>query len=261
MADQTSPPLLRCIDTTVTIAGMPVTRQLNMAIEAGQCWCILGRNGAGKTTLLHTLAGLRAANAGRIECLKLELHKYRRRQLARHLGVLLQDQESPFPVSVLETVLQGRHPHLHTWQWETAADVEIARQALSMVGLESFDQRNIQTLSGGERQRAAIAALLAQDTQLLLLDEPTSHLDLHHRIQILERLVQHCRDSSRALVLVLHDINLAARFADRALLLLGDGVTLHGEADEVLQTGTLERLFGHPLVAVETRVGRAWLPA
>ncbi len=261
MTDQTLAPLLRCVDTTVTIAGMPVTRQLNLTIEAGQCWCILGKNGAGKTTLLHTLAGLRAAETGRIECLNIDLHTYRRRQLAQRLGVLLQDQESPFPVSVLETVLQGRHPHLHAWQWETAADVAIARQALSMVGLESLDQRNIQTLSGGERQRAAIAALLAQDTQLLLLDEPTSHLDLHHRIQILDGLVQHCRDSGKALVLVLHDINLAARFADRALLLLGDGVTMHGEVDDVLQTEILERLYGHPLVAVETRVGRAWLPA
>lgn len=261
MSEREGAPLLQCLDTTITIAGMPVTHQLQMQIEAGQCWCILGRNGVGKTTLLHTLAGLRPADSGRIECNGKPLADFRRRHLARHLGILFQDREDPFPASVLETVLQGRHPHLHAWQWESAADVEIAQQALALVGLEPLAQRNIQTLSGGERQRAAIAALLAQDTALLLLDEPTSHLDLHHRIGILDKLVRHCRARGKALIMVLHDINLAARFADQILLLLGEGETSLGCKQDVLQTGTLERLYGHPLVAVETPAGRAWLPA
>jgi iron complex transport system ATP-binding protein len=260
MADAGTTPLLRCIDTTIGIANIEIAHQLNLTIDAGQCWCILGKNGVGKTTLLHTLAGLRDAADGHIECMGKPLQGYRRRQLAQRLGILFQDQDNPFPASVLETVLQGRHPHLHPWQWETAADVDIAQRALALVGLQSYAQRNLQTLSGGERQRAAIAALLAQDTALLLLDEPTSHLDLRHRIQILDKLVAHCRAHDKALVMVLHDVNLAARFADRVLLLLGEGEAIHGQKQHILQTATLERLYGHPLVEVEIATGSAWLP-
>ncbi|MCO6411956.1 MAG: ABC transporter ATP-binding protein [Thiogranum sp.] len=255
-----APPLLRCVDLSVQIADVVVTRNLQLSIEAGQCWCILGRNGVGKTTLLHTLAGLRTARSGSIALNGRALAAYKRRSLARQLGILFQNHEDPFPATVLESVLQGRHPHLRAWQWESAEDNAIARQALAQFGLEAFAGRNVQTLSGGERQRVALATLLAQDTQLLLLDEPSNHLDLHQRLEALGRLVSFCRANNKALVMVLHDINLAARFADHALLVLGDGETRHGRQSDILDTGILERLYGHPLVRLDTPGGPAWLP-
>jgi len=252
--------VLNCVDVDIDVADIAVTRNLQLTIEAGQCWCVLGRNGIGKTTFLHTLAGLRMPSHGHIELTGKPLRQYSRRQVARRIGILFQDQDDVFPATVIETVLQGRHPHLPSWQWETDEDREIAEHALGLVGLDRFAQRNIQTLSGGERQRVAVATLLTQQPELLLLDEPTNHLDLHHSITILEELVDHCRHNNKALLMVLHDVNLATRFADHVLLLMGDGKSCHGRKEEILQTATLEQLYGHPLASIETPAGTAWLP-
>ncbi|MGD8614551.1 MAG: ABC transporter ATP-binding protein [Gammaproteobacteria bacterium] len=257
----TPPPLLRCAALDVSIGTVSVARNLGLTVNAGDCWCILGRNGCGKTTLLHTLAGLRPADAGRIELNGRPLSRLHRRQVARWVGVLFQSHEDAFPATVLDTVLQGRHPHLRAWQWETADDRAIARRALAGVGMSEFRDRNVQTLSGGERQRVAIASLLAQQPGLMLLDEPTNHLDPHHQLDVLENLVAGCREQGRALVMVLHDVNLASRFADHALLLLGDGEARLGETHRILETDLLERLYGHRLIEVQTPGGRAWLPA
>ncbi len=252
--------LLRCTGIDIQIGNVTVVRGLNLDIQAGQCWCLLGRNGVGKTTLLHTLAGLRPPAAGSIELNGTPLNQLKRRGIARRLGILFQDNEDSFPATVFETVLQGRHPHLHSWQWETAGDHQIASCTLTRLGLSNFENRNVQTLSGGERQRVAIATLLTQQTRLLLLDEPTNHLDLHHRLDILEILRTECREKQKAVCMVLHDINLAARFADHILLLLGDGETRAGSTQEILQTTLLERLYGHRLIELETPTGTAWLP-
>ena len=254
------PPLLKCSDMDIDVGDVVVTRGLDFTVEAGQCWSVLGRNGIGKTTLLHTLAGLRPPGCGSIELNGTPLQRLTCREVARQLGVLFQDHEDGLPATVMETVLQGRHPHLHTWQWESAEDYRAARQAITRLGLGGFETRNIQTLSGGERQRTGIATLLAQETELLLLDEPTNHLDLHQRLEVLDTLVSHCRNSNSALLMVLHDINLAARFSDHVLLLLGDGESRSGRKEQVLETATLERLYSHPLLALETPVGPAWLP-
>ncbi|VAW73093.1 hypothetical protein MNBD_GAMMA15-2282 [hydrothermal vent metagenome] len=258
MAD--SRPLLQASNVDISIGGKRVARTLNLDIEPGQCWCILGLNGTGKTTLLHTLAGLLTPDSGSIQLDGKPIQTLPRKRVAQQLGVLFQTQEDSFPATVMETVLQGRHPHLRGWQWETTEDRDIARDALTQVDLDEFSERDVLTLSGGERQRVAIAALLAQQTRLLLLDEPTNHLDLHHRIQLLQRLRDHCRQSGAAMMMVLHDINLAARFCDHVLL-MSDGAKIHlGHKDEVLQTATLETAFSHPLSVVETAYGQAWLP-
>ncbi len=252
--------LLHCRGVNVHIGKVDVAHGLNLDVQAGQCWCLLGRNGSGKTTLLHTLAGLRAPVAGRIELGGTPLERLTRAHIARRLALLFQDNRDPFPASVLETVLQGRHPYLHNWQWENAADHDIANRTLDRLGLRHFAQRNVQTLSGGERQRVAIATLLTQQTGLLFLDEPTNHLDLHHQLDILDLLRDECRDRHKAVFMVLHDINLAARYADHVLLLLGDGESRAGTAQEILQTALLEQLYGHRLIELETPAGAAWLP-
>ena len=257
---ETGSALLRCSGCTVRVGEVLVTRALQLEVEAGQCWCILGRNGSGKTTLLHTLAGLRQPAQGLIELGGRPLQAQGRRRIAQQVGLLLQNQDNPFPATVLETVLQGRHPHLHAWQWESAADHALAHRSLTQLGLSGFEQRALKTLSGGERQRVSIATLLTQQPQLLLLDEPTNHLDMHHQLSVLQTLVDLCRDRRHALVMVLHDLNLAARFADHFLLLLGSGDVRHGNRQEILETATLERLYGHPLVQLATPRGPAWLP-
>lgn len=252
--------LLQCGRLDVDISGLIIARDLELTIQAGQCWCLLGRNGSGKTTLLHTLAGLRAATGGSIKLGDSAIESLSRREVAQRLGILFQDQTDSFPVTVQEKVLQGRHPYLHAWQWESADDHSIVDNILRKLGLEAFRERDIQSLSGGERQRVAIATLLAQQTGLLLLDEPTNHLDLNHRLSLLDSLVSDARENRQGLLVSLHDVNLAARFCDHALLLMGDGEVRYGASDEILDTRTLETLYGYPLEEIETKAGRAWLP-
>ena len=253
-------PLLRCDRLRVEIGELVVARELTFRMYPGQCWCLLGRNGVGKTTLLHTLAGLRPAGSGSIQLSDTALDRLTRKQVAQRLAMLFQDQTDSFPASVREKVLQGRHPYLRAWQWESADDHELVSRLLHKLELEALDSRNIQTLSGGERQRVAVATALAQHCRLLLLDEPTNHLDLRHRFGLLSMLADDCREQRHTLMMSLHDINLAARFCSHALLLMGNGEVLHGAVDELLDSQVLENLYQQPLVEVETPSGRAWLP-
>jgi iron complex transport system ATP-binding protein len=253
--------LLRTRHLGVEIGKTLVCKGLNLEIETGQRWAILGRNGSGKTTLLLTLAGLRRPAAGSIELEGRCLGQTHRRHIAQQLGLLPQDNQDSFPATVLETALIGRHPHLSPWIRESAADRSMARAALAAVDLSDFEGREISTLSGGERRRLALATLLTQDPELLLLDEPVNHLDLHHQIRVLELLAEQSEQRRKTLVMVLHDPNLAARFAGHCLLLLGDGETRHGPCQELLHQSQLEALYGHPLVTLRVGDHPAWLPA
>ena len=252
-------PLLATRGLAVTIAGIRVCSGLDLVVAPGQCWAILGRNGAGKTTLLHTLAGLRSPAAGTIEFLGRPLATSGRRELARLRGLLPQDDSDAFPATVLETVLIGRHPHLSRWQLEGAEDLRIAREALAATDMPGTDARDVRTLSGGERRRVALAALLAQQPQLFLLDEPSSHLDLAHQIALLDRLVGAVHSSGKALVMVVHDINLAARYCDHVLL-LADGMALAGSAPDLLRAERLSAVFGIGLQAVAGPRGDIFMP-
>jgi iron complex transport system ATP-binding protein len=252
--------LLETRSLQVTIGDTAVCRDLYLTINAGERWCILGCNGAGKTTLLLTLAGLRPPQAGHIALQQQALSALPRRQVARQIGILFQDQTDAFPASVLDTVLTGRHPWLGPLQWEGTADLEKARTALQAVGLAGIEQRSVTTLSGGERRRLGIATLLTQDPQLLLLDEPTNHLDIHHQIRTLQLVSELAANGDRALLLVMHDLNLAARYCNRFLLLFGDGETAQGNAAEVLTRPNLERLYQHPLLPLQGPQGQVWVP-
>ena len=250
-------PLLATRDLAVAIAGKRVVTALDLGLQPGERLVILGRNGVGKTTLLHTLAGLRAAESGDIRLAGQTYPTLGPRGAARLRGLLPQHQGDAFESSVLETVLVGRHPHLSRWDWESAADEAIARDALAALQLADLAERSIHTLSGGERQRVALATLLAQQPALYLLDEPLAHLDLNHQIAVLELLSRRVRDEQAALVMVLHDINLAARYGDHALLLHGDGEHALGAVETVLDAPRLSRLYGHPLRVIEDG-GRRW---
>lgn len=239
--------LLQTEKLHVSIGGRNVCNRLDMQVEPGQVWGILGRNGSGKTTLLHTLAGLRSPDSGKIQLDSHDIEQLGRKQLAQKIGILLQHHEDAFPASVIDTVLSGRHPHIGYWQWESSRDHEIAKQALQTVGMSDLADRQINLLSGGERQRVAIAGILTQDPDILLLDEPNSHLDLKHQIGLLQHVSRYARGNQRSMIMSLHDINLAARFCSHILFLYGDGNTEQGPAEQLLTAERLERLYDHPI--------------
>ncbi len=245
---------------SVTVGAVNVCHGLDLTLAPGSCWALLGRNGAGKTTLLHTLAGLRPAQGGEVRLDGEPLHLLPRRTVAQRLGVLLQEEADPFPATVLETALIGRHPHLGRWAWESADDVQRAQHALRQMGIGELETRLVSTLSGGERRRLALATLLTQDPAVLLLDEPTNHLDLHHQIQVLAHLRQLATESGKALLVILHDINLATRYCDHLLLLLGHGETVAGPSVEVIDAATLEALYQHPIERIRHHDRDLWLP-
>lgn len=245
----------------VEIGGKRIGHDLALSFGAGESWAVLGANGAGKTTLLHTLGGLRPPGAGRVLLDGAPLTRLGRRAIARRLGVLLQDSEDPFPATVLETALIGRHPHIDPWRWESSADHARAHAALAEVGLDTMAGRAVDTLSGGERRRLALATLLAQDPAVYLLDEPSNHLDLHHQIDLLGRLCRRVTTTGGTVVMALHDVNLAARFCDHAVLIFDDGEIWHGRASEFLRPDHLSRLYRHPIHAIEAADRQFFVPA
>jgi iron complex transport system ATP-binding protein len=249
---------ISCAALAVSVAERTLVRDLTLSIPPGSVTCVLGCNGAGKTLTLHTLAGVRAPQSGHVSIHDREIVTWPRKELARELGLLTQTTDDPFPSTVLESVLIGRHPHIGFWQWESERDRGIARAALASVDLNDFDSRDVATLSGGERRRVAIAALLAQDPKVMVLDEPINHLDPHHQIDVLQLL----RDKAAqgcTIVMSLHDAGLATRFADYALLLYGNGEWSFGTATEVLTEATMSRLYGLRVQEVRWSGGRTFV--
>jgi iron complex transport system ATP-binding protein len=251
-------PRLSCKGLGVAVAGRTLVRNLDLAIPGGSITAVLGCNGAGKTMTLHTLAGLRAPAEGAVMLDAKPLASRSRRALARSVGLLTQTSEDPFPSTVLETVLIGRHPHIGFWHWESETDQQIASAALACVDLTEFAQRDVATLSGGERRRVAIATLLAQNPDVMLLDEPINHLDPHHQIDVL-RLLRAKAQAGHAILMSLHDAGLAARFSDQALLLFGDGEWLSGPTSEVLTESSITRLYGLPVREIAWAGGRTFV--
>ncbi|HEX2668364.1 MAG TPA: ABC transporter ATP-binding protein [Gammaproteobacteria bacterium] len=244
---------------TVEIAGKQVCRGLDFSLAAGECIGLLGGNGVGKTTLLHTLAGLRAPAAGEVLLDGKPLTGQPRRQVAQKLGLLMQQPEDSLPATVLETALIGRHPHLDFWRWESHRDVAIARRALKSAGLEGLEQRAQTALSGGERRRLDIATVLTQDPQVFLLDEPAHQLDLQHQMALLGLLRRLAAEQGRAVLMSLHDINLAARFCSGVLMLFGGGEALFDSSERALTAENLTRLYRTPVTALPWAGGQAFI--
>jgi iron complex transport system ATP-binding protein len=238
----TATPLLECRGIDVCVESRTLVRDLNLRVGRGSMLAILGPNGSGKSLSLHTFAGLRAPKAGELLISGRPLNGWPRRALARELALLPQNVEDPFPASVIETVLLGRHPHIPRWQWESARDLAIASEALVAVGLAGYEDRDVLTLSGGERRRAALAAVLAQTPRIFLLDEPTNQLDPNHQLEALQ-LLRERADGGAAVIVTLHDPNLAERFADDALLIGRNGDWQCGHVADILTAQHLSALY------------------
>jgi len=241
-----------CHDVSVGVAGRLLVNDLQLNVNRGEFVAVIGQNGVGKTLTMHALAGLRAADSGDITVDGLPVTSTRRQELARHLALLPQHVDDIFPATALDTVMIGRHPHIGRFGWETDNDVQIATRALASVGLEGFAQRDVLTLSGGERRRLAIAQIITQQPDVYLLDEPTNHLDPQHQLAALQ-LFRDKADAGAVVIANLHDVNLGVRYADRCLLLYGDGQWDLGTTTDILNSERLSALYGTPMEALDWR--------
>ena len=234
-------------DLRIEIGDVVVCRDLCTTFLPGQVWTILGPNGVGKSTLLRTLAGLYQPIAGQVSFDGQPLADIPRRKRARQIGILFQDHADVFPLTVMETVLTGRHPWGSPLQGESTLDLERVDQVLGQVGLNGFQDRNLFSLSGGERRRVDLAVLAVQDSAVDLLDEPSNHLDPRHQVTLLGGMIDKWRRARRTVVMVLHDINLAVRFSDYLVFLYGDGKASHGLVAEMATEGHFSRLYDQPM--------------
>jgi len=234
---------------TLAVPGRTLVERLDVSLSPGQCWALLGRNGAGKSSLLLALAGLSRPASGTVLLDELPLDTHPRRDVARRLGILLQHDTEDFWGSVLEFVLLGRLPHGRGLLGADPEGIVQARSAIDAVDLMAHADQPYRTLSGGERQRARIAQLLVQAPDYLLLDEPLSHLDLQHQLELMQLLAGLSR-SGRTVVMALHEPIWAARFCDTALLMYDSGAFRHGAAHDVLNQDSLEALYHCRLEAV-----------
>ncbi|GGC72492.1 ABC transporter ATP-binding protein [Undibacterium terreum] len=235
-------------------------KNLDWQVLPGECWCVIGRNGAGKSTLLRTLAGLRDIDSGQVQMHDKDIGDWSLPALARERSFLAQGRVDAFAYTAIETVLSARHPYQDSRYWESSEDMGLARKALQEMDVADLADRDVRSLSGGERQRVAIAALLAQEAGLMLLDEPANALDLAHQISVMQLFARLCDQEQKAVVMVSHDLNLAYRIATHALLLMGDGSWQAGPAAEIMTAERLSLCLGHPIEMFQHGSQTVFLP-
>ncbi|WP_413450038.1 ABC transporter ATP-binding protein [Georgenia phoenicis] len=221
-----------------------VIGNLDLAVPPGRVTAIVGANACGKSTLLRAMARLLAPREGRIVLDGIEVHRTPAKALARVLGLLPQSPVAPEGITVADLVGRGRHPHQGILsRWSREDDVAVAA-ALDATGTAELADRHVDELSGGQRQRVWIAMALAQQTDLILLDEPTTFLDVSHQVEVLDLLTDLNRSRGTTVVMVLHDLNLAARYADHLIALADGAVHAAGEPEEVLTADMVRAVFG-----------------
>ncbi|MEV6667580.1 ABC transporter ATP-binding protein [Streptomyces nigra] len=232
----------------------PVIEGLDVEIPPGVITTIIGPNGCGKSTLLRTLARLLKPAAGAVVLDGEDIARLRTRDVARRLGLLPQAPVAPDGLTVADLVARGRHPH-QSWlrQW-SSDDAEVVARALAMTGVSDLADRPVDTLSGGQRQRVWISMTLAQGTGLLLLDEPTTYLDLAHAVEVLD-LVDDLHESGRTVVMVLHDLNLAARYSDHLVVMRDGAVLAQGAPRDIVTAELMREAFGLRAQVIEDPVG------
>lgn len=232
-----------------------VAENISVGLQPGELVCLLGPNGAGKSTLMRTLAGMQAPLHGRILLNQQELGSLTARQLARHLSVVLTEPINAGMLTGWDLVSLGRHPYTNWAGKMTAADETAVNQAIAAVGAKTLARRHVHTLSDGERQKIMIARALAQEPDIMLLDEPTAYLDLPRRVEIMHILRQLARDSQRAILLSTHDLDLALRNADKIWLLPKEGTLELGTPEELVLNGSFAAAFRADGVQFDPQTG------
>ncbi len=233
----------------VTAGNRAILTVDELRFYRGELVTIAGANGAGKSTLLSVLSGLRRRFSGSCLYLGRDVREWPRLEFSRAVTFVTQSHPVPFPFKVEEVVLMGRTPHVNSW-FESPEDLAAVDEALERTGSSMLRGRDFRTLSGGEQQRVILAAALAQHTEVLLLDEPSSFLDLHHQIQ-LYKLLSELRDAGTLIVMITHDLNLAMAHADRLVLLRHGALVADGKAERVMTSEMIRNVFG-----IETEVQR-----
>ncbi len=229
--------------------GRRVLEGLSIDVPRGQLLGVIGPNGAGKSTVVRLLLGLLAPQSGRVLIKGRPVADYSRREFARIVAAVTQEEALEFPFNALEVVLMGRIAHLGPLGFEREADLTVARLAMQQTGVEALADRPLYTLSGGERKRVLLARALAQDPELLVLDEPVAALDIHHQIAIFD-LLKDRHERGVTVVVVVHDLNLAAAYCERLLLVRPGAPALIGTVEEILTYRLVKETFG-----VEVYVG------
>jgi iron complex transport system ATP-binding protein len=229
---------------TLGYADDDVVRSVDLAIPDGAVTAIIGANACGKSTLLRGLARLLTPRGGVAYLDGKAIHSLRTQQVARELGMLPQSPSAPDGITVRDLVGRGRYPHQGLFRQWTPADEEAVEAALEATDTAALADRRVQDLSGGQRQRVWVAMALAQDTDLLLLDEPTSYLDISHQIELLDLLADLNRERGKTIVAVLHDLNLACRYADRVVAMKDGRIFAEGAPEEVVTPENVRAVFG-----------------
>jgi iron complex transport system ATP-binding protein len=221
-----------------------VLEDVSFRVEKGEFVGVIGPNGSGKTTLLKMLYRLLSPQKGEILFELVPIRKMDRADIAKRIGVVAQETQLLFPFSVLETVLMGRSPYLGHLMFESEKDLEIAKKAMEWTETLSFSERPMDELSGGERKRVFIARALAQEPEVILLDEPTANLDIHHQMDFLDLILTLNRERGLTILMASHDMNVASEFCDRLILLQEGRIYQIGTPDEVITKENIEKVYG-----------------
>ncbi|HHU51656.1 MAG TPA: ABC transporter ATP-binding protein [Firmicutes bacterium] len=221
-----------------------VLQEINLTVRMGGFLCLLGPNGSGKSTLLKTIIKYLPVSAGRITLLGNDLSSLTPKDIARRVGVVPQKLDTRFELTVRELVMLGRYPHLRPLSFGDAEDGRIVEESMAAVDILHLGDRLITEISGGELQRAIVAQALTQTPQILILDEPTTHLDISHQIALCELLLKLNQEKGLTIIAALHDLNLAARYCQEVVLLKDGKVFAAGLTDEVLSEALLEEVYG-----------------
>ncbi len=255
-------PILTLTDVRFGFADRPgFLGPIAFSVSPGQCWAIVGPNGAGKSTLLKLIIGLLEPREGEVRLRGIHVSRMTGRDRARRVAYVPQNPPSDLASCVRDVVLMGRFPHRSMGLFESVEDYRIAERAMDVSETVSFADRAVSTLSGGEAQRVHIAAALAQQPELLLLDEPTASLDLQHQLAIFQILVDRASTENLAVVIVTHDVNLAGRFCSHVLLLDEGRCAAAGPPGDILTPEVLEPVYGVKLAALtmEGDASRRWI--
>lgn len=246
--------MLQVRNLKVSYGATVIVDGIDLDVPQGGVTTLIGPNGCGKSTLLRATAGLIACDHGTVTLNGVDTAKLKRREIARQLAVLPQTPVAPEGLTVRDLVSRGRHPHQSWLRQASAEDARAVDAVMELTNIAEFADRPLERLSGGQRQRAWIAMVLAQDTPLVFLDEPTTYLDLSHSVEVLSLVRRLADQEGRTVLMVLHDLNLAARYSDQLIVMQRGEVRAVGAPTEVVTESLLSRVFDLPAVVASDPV-------